>query len=88
MPSASGAPGEQEVRPLNDLLVTRPEGCYSAAARMVAGDVFAMAIQKINVSTNLGREALFELGRRGPYHRYVSFPVELSVPLEVSASGC
>ncbi len=39
-------------------------------------NVFDSMIQKISVKTNLGREALTELGRRGPYHRYVSFPVE------------
>jgi hypothetical protein len=33
---------------------------------------FGAHIQSIKVSTNLGREQLFELGRRGPYHRYVS----------------
>ena len=39
-------------------------------------------LQSIKVSTNLGREQLFELGRRGPYHRYVSFPVEVKCDIE------
>lgn len=40
-------------------------------------------LQSIKVSTNLGREQLFELGKRGPYHRYVTFPVEVKTDIEV-----
>ena len=36
----------------------------------------------ITVSTDLGREELNELGRRGPYHRYVSFPIEVTCDIE------
>ena len=39
-------------------------------------------IVSITVSTDLGREQLNELGRRGPYHRYVSFPIEVSCDIE------
>lgn len=45
-------------------------------------------IQSIRVQANLGRENLNELGRRGPYHRFVSFPVEVGTEIEVlSTSG-
>jgi hypothetical protein len=40
-------------------------------------------IQSIRVQANLGREALNELGRKGPYHRYVNFPVEVRCDIEV-----
>jgi hypothetical protein len=40
-------------------------------------------MQSIRVSCNLGRENLNELGRRGPYHRYVNFPVEVRSDFEV-----
>jgi hypothetical protein len=40
-------------------------------------------IQSIRVQANLGRESLNELGRKGPYHRYVSFPVEVRCDIEV-----
>lgn len=33
--------------------------------------------QPINISTNLGRERVFELGRRKPYFRYVKLPPEI-----------
>lgn len=40
-------------------------------------------IQSIRISTSLGRENMFELGRKGPYFRYVSFPVEVRCDFEV-----
>lgn len=49
---------------------------------------FGAPISSIRVSTNLGREQLFELGRRGPYHRFVSFPVEVQTEIEaISLEG-
>jgi hypothetical protein len=44
---------------------------------------FAAHVQSIRVSANLGREQMHELGRKGPYHRYVSFPVEVRTDIEV-----
>lgn len=43
-------------------------------------------LQTITVSTDLGREELFELGRRGPYHRFVSFPVEVTCVIDTTSS--
>lgn len=49
---------------------------------------FGAAVQNISVSTNLGRESIFELGRRIPYCRYVTFPVEVTCEVEIiSKSG-
>ena len=45
-------------------------------------------LQSITVSTDLGREELFELGTRQPYARVVTFPVEVTCDIEVlSISG-
>jgi len=45
-------------------------------------------IQSINVSTDFGQENIQELGRFGPYHRYATFPIEVTCEFEVvSASG-
>jgi hypothetical protein len=52
----------------------------------VTGDRFQVPIQSIRVSTNLGREQMFELGRKGPYHRYATFPVEVTTEIEVIAT--
>lgn len=42
-------------------------------------------LNNITISTNLGREAIFELGRMAPYFRYVNFPVEVTSEFEVIA---
>lgn len=40
---------------------------------------YSAHIQNIKVSTNLGREEIFELGRKGPYCRLVNFPVKVII---------
>lgn len=44
-------------------------------------------IQGITVSTDLGREELFELGRRGPFHRFITFPTEVRCEIEVLSTA-
>lgn len=44
-------------------------------------------IQSITVSTTLGREAIFELGAMAPYHRYVTFPLEVTSEFQIIASS-
>lgn len=43
---------------------------------------FSAHLQSITISTDLGREALNELGRKGPYFRFVSFPTEVTCAIE------
>jgi len=42
-------------------------------------------VHNISVSANLGREPIYELGRRFYYFRYVSYPVQVSCDIEVTA---
>lgn len=49
------------------------------------GDGWSTHFQNISVSCDLGREAINELGRFAPYHRYVTFPVEVTSEFEVLA---
>jgi hypothetical protein len=44
-------------------------------------------IQSISVSTDMGQENILELGRFGPYHRYASFPIEVTCEFEVIATS-
>lgn len=54
----------------------------------LTGGVYGVHLQSWNVNTDLGREELFELGRKGTYYRFVSFPVEVTNELTViSVSG-
>lgn len=47
---------------------------------------FNAHLQTVTVTTDLGREELFELGRRGPYHRFVSFPIEVTCTIDTTSS--
>lgn len=42
-------------------------------------------ITNITVSADLSREALNEVGLRAPYHRSITFPVEITTEIEVTA---
>lgn len=48
---------------------------------------FSVSFQTIKVSANLGRDMMLELGHRGPYFRYVNFPVEVSSSFEFYAKN-
>lgn len=52
------------------------------------GGFYECKLQNISVSTDLGREQILQLGHKTPYHRFVTFPVEVSTEIEVlSISG-
>jgi len=46
---------------------------------------FLARLQTVTVTSDLGREELFELGRRGPYHRFVSFPTEVTCSIDTTS---
>lgn len=55
---------------------------------VLVGDQYPVNLQSISISTDLGREEMFELGRKGPYFRFINFPVEVSTEIVmVSKSG-
>lgn len=43
-------------------------------------------LQTITVSTDLGREDIFELGKKRPFTKFVTFPVEVTTAIEVVTS--
>jgi hypothetical protein len=43
-------------------------------------------ITNITITANFGREQLRTLGRRGPYLRYINFPMEITAEFEVQAT--
>jgi hypothetical protein len=53
---------------------------------LVSGDSYAAHFQTVTISSDLGREELLELGRRGPYHRFVSFPTEVTCSIDTTSS--
>ena len=44
-------------------------------------------LNSFTCSTDLGREAINQLGTRTPYNRYVSFPTEVTAAIEVTATA-
>jgi hypothetical protein len=46
---------------------------------------YGVHINSVTVSVDLGRESITELGRRGPYHRTVTFPVQVTCEVEVTS---
>lgn len=64
------------------LLPSEVEGISSSGTNDKTNGVFSAHIQNITVSADLGRDNLNELGRKGPYFRYVNFPVEVSTEIE------
>lgn len=43
-------------------------------------------VQTITVSTDLGREDIFELGKKRPFFKFVTFPIEVTCSIEVITS--
>lgn len=58
-------------------------GISSSGTNDKVNDVYGAHVQRIGVSTNLGRTDINELGRRNPYFRYVEFPVEVTCEIEI-----
>ena len=44
-------------------------------------------LNSFSVSCDLGRESIQQLGKKAPYTRYVSFPVDVTCDIEVTAVG-
>jgi|LULM01.1.fsa_nt_gb hypothetical protein len=60
----------------------------SSTGNAITGTTPDVHIQNWTCSADFGRESIFELGQKGPYHRYVTFPVEITNEFEViSTSG-
>jgi hypothetical protein len=56
-----------------------------ANANIGSGSGYTVHFQNISVSTDFGREPMYEIGTMAPYHRYVQFPVEVTSEFEVMA---
>lgn len=47
---------------------------------------YSAKLQSVNISCDLGRTELFELGHKGPYYRYANLPTNVNCSIEVTAS--
>ncbi len=74
----------------SDATILPPEvfGITNSGTNEKTSDEYGAHLQDITVSTDLGREAINELGRFGPYHRFVNFPVQVTCEIQaISISG-
>lgn len=83
--------GQSVIPPVVDGISMITGGGYSGSGyNLTASDGvgFGAHIQSINISCNMARENLLELGRKVPYHRYLNFPVEITTDIEtISTRG-
>lgn len=70
-----------------DCTILPPEvfGITASGTNELTAGVYGAHVNSITVSCDLGREQINELGRRGPYIRYVRFPLEVTCEIEVTA---
>ena len=62
-------------------------GVDPVTSGVVLGSSTRSRLSSITVSTDLGRDNLLELGRRAPYHRFVTFPTEVTCDIEITATS-
>lgn len=60
---------------------------YDKGSSVQPSGMDSTRIQSITISTDLGREAINELGSMAPYFRYVNFPVEVTAEYELTATS-
>ena len=51
------------------------------------GQNFDVSLTNISVSADLNRESIFQLGRKGPFHRYVNFPLQVTSEFAVTTTS-
>lgn len=56
---------------------------YNKTESVVPTGIAGDRLQSVTISTDLGREAINELGAMAPYFRYVNFPVEVTSEFEI-----
>lgn len=90
-PVGSGGVNRRE----NMIFATTSAQANDADYTRLPGDIFGVSdggvksgivhVSSITVSTDLARESIFELGARSPYSKTVTFPVEVTCDIEVTA---
>lgn len=88
--SPSGVGRRQFLNMANCRFPTQLPGINSSGVNtnLGGGSGYGAHFQNITVSCDFGREAINELGTFAPYHRFVTFPVEVTSEFEVvSVSG-
>lgn len=86
---ASGVDANGQVKD-PDATILPPDvfGISTSGTNDEVSSKYNAAIQSITISTDLSRENINELGRKGPYYRRPNFPVDVTCAIEtISKSG-
>jgi hypothetical protein len=80
---AAGLPTTRDVNgavstSLITILPPDVDGISTSGTNDLTGGDYGAHVQTIAVSVDLNREAIYELGRKVPYHRFVNFPVTVN----------
>lgn len=62
------------------------DGITSSGTNEKTNGNYGAHLQSVSISCDLGRPELFELGRRGPYFRFVQFPVQVTCEISTLAT--
>lgn len=84
----TGVNRRQHLNMANCVFPTEIPGINSSGVNEMSNDGtgYKTHFQNITVSVDLGREAIQELGSFAPYHRYVTFPVQVTSEFSVMAT--
>lgn len=61
-------------------------GISSSGTNNYVNGQYLAHIQNVSISVDLGRSELFELGRRGPYHRLAEFPTRVTCTIDITTN--
>ncbi|KKK61260.1 hypothetical protein LCGC14_3016100, partial [marine sediment metagenome] len=59
-------------------------GITSSGTNEKISNIYGAHLSNVTISVDFGREQINELGRRAPYHRFVTFPTEVTCEVEVT----
>lgn len=60
---------------------------FKQGASTLPAEIANKRLSQITISADLGREKMFALGEQSPFHRYVNFPLEITVSFDVIQDG-
>lgn len=86
-PLAGAVQRRQHVSMADSRWPTNLPGISSSGTNDGSATAYNAHLQNVSISTNLGRDNLLELGRRGPYFRFVTFPVEVTCSIDITSSS-
>ena len=74
-------------KPLSDLGVSRRQDINISACSLPTGIPANSHITSISTSVNINRESLYKLGKKYPYFRAATFPIETSTEISINATS-